>query len=52
MNGVWRSFPGTLYGNDESGNCKDYDPRMRPWYIAATTGGKNLIVIIDTSGSM
>ena len=33
-------------------NCNDYDPRFRPWYVSATTGRKNVIIIIDVSGSM
>ena len=33
-------------------NCDTYDPRFRPWYVAATTGRKNVILIIDRSGSM
>ena len=33
--------------------CPDtYDPRFRPWYSSAATGPKNVIIIIDTSGSM
>ena len=33
-------------------NCGEYDPRFRPWYVAATTGRKNVILMIDVSGSM
>ena len=32
--------------------CDDYDPRFRPWYVAATTGRKNVIILMDISGSM
>lgn len=32
--------------------CVDYDPRYRPWYVTATSGGKNVILFIDISGSM
>lgn len=32
--------------------CSDYDPRYRPWYVTATSGGKNVILVIDVSGSM
>ena len=30
----------------------DYDPRFRPWYVTATSGGKNVILMVDISGSM
>ena len=30
----------------------DYDPRFRPWYAAAVTNPKLLIIVIDISGSM
>jgi len=30
----------------------DYDPRFRPWYSAAITNPKVLILVIDVSGSM
>lgn len=32
--------------------CSNYDPRFRPWYIAATSGGKNIILTLDISTSM
>lgn len=32
--------------------CYDYDPRLRPWYIAATSGQKNVVIILDVSESM
>lgn len=35
-----------------SESCKNYDPRFRPWYIAATSGGKNIILVVDVSTSM
>eukprot|EP00746_Dinoflagellata_sp_MGD_P145677 gnl/MRDRNA2_/MRDRNA2_78262_c0_seq1.p1 gnl/MRDRNA2_/MRDRNA2_78262_c0~~gnl/MRDRNA2_/MRDRNA2_78262_c0_seq1.p1 ORF type:complete len:972 (+),score=136.46 gnl/MRDRNA2_/MRDRNA2_78262_c0_seq1:94-3009(+) len=31
---------------------KNYDARFRPWYSAAASGPKDVILIIDTSGSM
>ena len=30
----------------------EYDPRFRPWYSTATTNPKEIIVVIDVSGSM
>ena len=34
------------------GQCEAYDPRIRPWYVSATTGPKNLIMVLDISGTM
>jgi len=44
-NGVWRSYPGVE-------SCGAYDPRIRPWYVGAATGAKNVVLIMDVSGSM
>lgn len=32
--------------------CDSYDPRYRPWYSAAVTGPKDIILVLDKSGSM
>eukprot|EP00943_MAST-04B_sp_MAST-4B-sp1_P001390 g1390.t1 len=32
--------------------CDYYDPRYRPWYAAAVTGPKDIILVLDKSGSM
>ena len=32
--------------------CDTYDPRYRPWYTAAVTGPKDMILVLDSSGSM
>jgi hypothetical protein len=45
--GAFRIFPGR-----SSPKPGAYDPRKRPWYIAASSGPKNVILILDTSGSM
>lgn len=29
-----------------------YDPRFRPWFANSATGPKDIILMIDTSGSM
>ena len=49
------------YGSQALGNyiqwpgmqdCSEYDPRYRPWYAAAASGPKDVVIVIDTSGSM
>ena len=45
IHGITRIYP-------SSTQCLSYDPRFRPWYIAATSGGKNIILAIDVSTSM
>ena len=34
-----------------SGNSV-YDPRFRSWYVAAASGPKDVVIVIDVSGSM
>ena len=29
-----------------------YDPRFRPWYASAASGPKDVVIVIDMSGSM
>jgi hypothetical protein len=50
--GAFRSYPSTRQIDYETDSCTDYDPRFRPWYATATSGAKNVILLIDTSGSM
>ena len=50
--GSFRSYPSTRQTDESTGTCVDYDPRFRPWYVTATSGAKNVILLIDTSGSM
>ena len=49
-NSVFRIFPGSP--NTCPNGRNDYDPRVRPWYIAASSGPKDVILVLDTSGSM
>jgi Mg-chelatase subunit ChlD len=32
--------------------CGCFDPRRRPWFVAASSGPKNVVLVIDVSGSM
>ena len=45
--GFYRIYPGVTQQQ-----CFTYDPRVRPWYVAATSGPKNVILVLDVSGSM
>ncbi len=47
---VFRMLPGTPWVCP--GGRNDYDPRVRPWYVAASSGPKDVVLILDTSGSM
>lgn len=43
-----RNYPGFL-----ETNCPTtYDPRIRPWYSSAASGPKDVILVLDISGSM
>ena len=48
--GVFRMFPGTPSKCDFG--MFDYDPRIRPWYVGASSGPKDVVLVLDTSGSM
>ena len=51
INGLFRQFPGAE--NFASGGVyESYDPRFRPWYVRAASGSKDVVILIDTSGSM
>jgi hypothetical protein len=45
--GAFRIWPAR-----QSKTCGNYDPRVRPWYVAASSGPKNVIMVLDTSASM
>ena len=45
--GAFRIFPAR-----HSPVCGTYDPRIRPWYVAASSGPKDVVLILDVSGSM
>jgi len=42
----------TIYPSARQDRCDSYDPRFRPWYAAAASVPKAVIVVVDTSGSM
>lgn len=48
--GVFRIYPGNM--KTCPNGVDNYDPRIRPWYVAASSGPKDVVIILDTSGSM
>ena len=52
--GVLVNYPGFIWGEDnEDAQCGvEYDSRLRPWSMNGATGPKNIILILDISGSM
>mmetsp|Transcript_11387 Transcript_11387/g.21552 ORF Transcript_11387/g.21552 Transcript_11387/m.21552 type:complete len:729 (+) Transcript_11387:264-2450(+) len=46
-NGLFRKIPAI-----HQVTCGQYDPRRRPWFVAASSGPKDVVLIIDVSGSM
>ncbi|XP_002735490.2 VWFA and cache domain-containing protein 1-like [Saccoglossus kowalevskii] len=50
--GILRMYPGREWDTNFAGFYNDYDPRVRPWYIAATSGPKDVAIILDCSYSM
>ena len=52
INGLFRVFPGTENSKDSNGNYRSYDPRFRPWYVLAASGSKDVVILLDVSGSM
>ncbi|XP_072027333.1 voltage-dependent calcium channel subunit alpha-2/delta-2-like [Amphiura filiformis] len=46
-NGFTRLHPGILQEQ-----CYSYDPRLRSWYAAASTGPKDVVILVDSSSSM
>ncbi|XP_071499643.1 voltage-dependent calcium channel subunit alpha-2/delta-3-like [Diadema antillarum] len=52
VEGLVRLFPGREWDTNFVGFYNDYDPRVRPWYIAATSGPKDVVIVLDCSYSM
>jgi hypothetical protein len=46
-NGLFRMTP--ALGSNESGS---FDPRIRPWFVAAASGPKDVVLVIDIDGAL
>ena len=44
-----RTHPTIRYDPNDANSCKNYDPRLRDWYLLAMSGKKNVVVLIDNS---
>ncbi|XP_055973742.1 voltage-dependent calcium channel subunit alpha-2/delta-4 [Sorex fumeus] len=49
--GFFRIYPGIKWTPDENG-VVTFDCRNRGWYIQAATSPKDIVILVDTSGSM
>jgi Mg-chelatase subunit ChlD len=50
MFGIYPSQP--QLDSEGHPSCNDYDPRFRPWYVAAAALPKDVVLVLDVSGSM
>ncbi|XP_042195431.1 voltage-dependent calcium channel subunit alpha-2/delta-3 isoform X2 [Callorhinchus milii] len=50
-NGFFRGYPGIKWQPDENGVIA-FDCRNRKWYIQAATSPKDVVILVDVSGSM
>ena len=47
-----RIYPGRPWQRNVIGMREDFDPRLRPWFVSATSGPKDVVIILDMSRSM
>ena len=50
--GIFRLYPGSVISIKEDTGTDLFDCRRRPWYIQASTSPKDIVIVIDVSGSM
>ncbi|XP_053385915.1 voltage-dependent calcium channel subunit alpha-2/delta-3-like isoform X2 [Mercenaria mercenaria] len=50
--GFFRVFPGMKWPRDNVNGIDIYDCRVRAWYLHAATCPKNVLILLDSSGSM
>lgn len=52
-NGVHRIYPGQRREHTgPNGECRPYDPRLRPWYASAASGPLDVSIVVDRSAQM
>ncbi|XP_063710597.1 voltage-dependent calcium channel subunit alpha-2/delta-3-like isoform X2 [Symsagittifera roscoffensis] len=49
--GFFRNYPGVTW-DTEDGQIDHFDARDRPWYLQASHSPKDIVILLDTSGSM
>ena len=47
-----RAYPGRPWQRNVIGMREDFDPRFRPWFVGATSGPKDVVIVLDMSRSM
>ena len=47
-----RVYPGRPWQRNVIGMREDFDPRFRPWFVGATSGPKDVVIVLDMSRSM
>ena len=51
--GIFRIYPGNVIGvKDDDAKTDLYDCRRRVWYIQAAASAKDIVIVLDVSGSM
>ena len=50
--GFLRLFPGVKWTNAESDRPDMYDCRLTNWFIRASSSPKDMVILVDISGSM
>merc|ERR1712079_538948 len=50
--GFLRQYPAMKWLEDSEADPDMYDARMRDWYIKAAASPKDIVILLDTSGSM
>ena len=51
LQGVTRTYPAELQLRSEDA-CQGFNVQLRPWFVAAVSGPKNVVLVLDASGSM
>lgn len=53
VNGVFRQHPAVASAPGAAASTyADYDPRLRGWYVGSSSGPKDVVIVLDKSGSM